>query len=76
MRELVTLELPIQKHSISTDDAIELFQSRKLYDKAKLLSCRITSRVNYYTLEDFSDYFYGYMVPDTGYLKYFHSGAL
>ena len=71
MRELADAALPIEKHSLPTDDAIEMFQERRLYDKAKLLRCRISSRVNYYTLEGFSDYFYGYMVPHTGYLKCF-----
>lgn len=72
MRELVSQALPIQKHSIPTDDAIAMFQQRKLHDKAKLLRCRITSRVNYYSLDDFADYFYGYMVPHTGYITCFH----
>lgn len=72
MRQLAAQALPIQKHSIPTDDAIAMFQERKLYDKAKLLSCRIQSRVNYYSLEDFADYFYGYMVPHTGYVTCFH----
>ena len=40
-------------------------------DKARLLSYRISSRVNLYTLDDFTDYFYGYMVPDTSYLTCF-----
>lgn len=71
MRQLAAQALPIQKHSIPTDDAIAMFQERKLYDKAKLLSCRIQSRVNYYSLEDFADYFYGYMVPHTGYVMHF-----
>ncbi len=71
MRELVSQKLPIQKHSIPTDDAIHMFQACKLYDKSKLLSCRVSSHVNYYTLDGFCDYFYGYMVPDTGYVKYF-----
>ena len=71
MRTLAEQAIPIRKHSVPTDDAIELFRARKLNDKAKLLSFRISSRVNYYQLEDFSDYFYGYMVPDTGYLKQF-----
>ena len=42
-----------------------------MLDKAQLLRFRISSRVNVYSLEDFSDYFYGYMVPDTSYLKWF-----
>ena len=66
MKDLSSQAIRIQKHSVSTDDAIALFQKRKFYDKAKLLSFRMSSRVNYYELEDFSDYFYGYMVPDTG----------
>ena len=72
MKELVSQALPIQKHSIPTDDAIAMFERRRLYDKAKLLSCRISSKVNYYSLEDFSDYFYGYMVPNTKYITCFH----
>lgn len=72
MRDLAAQALPIQKHSVPTEDAITMFQQRKLYDKAKLLRCRITSTVNYYSLEDFNNYFYGYMVPHTGYLTCFH----
>ena len=32
---------------------------------------RRVSKVNLYSINEFEDYFYGYMVPDTGYLKYF-----
>lgn len=71
MRELSAQAIPIRKHSVPTDDAIALFQAQKLPDKAKLLAFRVNSRVNYYQLEDFTDYFYGYMVPDTGYLRQF-----
>ena len=42
-----------------------------MHDKARLLSYRINSHVNIYTLDGFSDYFYGYMVPDAGYVKCF-----
>ena len=71
MKDLAGQAIRIQKHSVSTDDAIAMFQKRNFYDKAKLLSYRMSSRVNYYELDGFSDYFYGYMVPDTGYLKWF-----
>ena len=65
MRELSAQALPIEKRSISTDDAVELFQRAKLIHKANLLSFRINSHVNVYSLDGFVDYFYGYMVPDT-----------
>ncbi len=71
MRELASQALPIRKSSLSTDDAVALFRKNGMDDKADLLSFRIGSRVNIYTLDDFSDYFYGYMVPDTSYLKWF-----
>ena len=71
MRELAAQALPIEKRSISTDDAIDLFRKSRLVHKAKLLSFRIDSHVNVYTLDGFTDYFYGYMAPDTSYIKCF-----
>ena len=71
MRALSDQAAPIAKSSVSTDDAIRFFRETALLDKARLLEYRITSRVNIYTLDGFSDYFYGYMVPDAGYVKWF-----
>ena len=71
MRELSAQALPIEKRSVSTDDAMELFRQAKLVHKAQLLSFRINSHVNVYSLDGFVDYFYGYMVPDTGYIRIF-----
>ena len=71
MRELSAQALPIEKRSISTDDAMELFQREGLHNKAKLLSFRVNSHVNVYSLDGFVDYFYGYMAPDTGYIRIF-----
>lgn len=71
MKAMVLQALPIQKASMNTEDAIEMFRNLRMDDKADLLSFRINSHVNVYALDGFVDYFYGYMVPDTGYLKYF-----
>lgn len=71
MRAISEQAVPIRKESINTDDAVELFRKTQMYDKVQLLSFRINSHVNIYFLDEFSDYFYGYMVPDTGYLKCF-----
>lgn len=71
MRELAAQVLPIEKRSVNIDDAVAMFRACGLEDKARLLSYRINSHVNIYTLDGFTDYFYGYMVPDTGYLKWF-----
>lgn len=66
-------KIPIKKKTIHTDDAIELFHRHGMYDKEKLFEYRRVSKVNIYSINEFEDYYYGYMVPDTGYLKYFFS---
>ena len=71
MRELVRQVLPIEKQSVDIEDAAAFLTENGMEDKARLLKYRISSRVNLYTLDGFTDYFYGYMVPDTGYLQWF-----
>ena len=71
MREMSAAALPIEKRSLNTDDAMELFRREGLVHKAQLLSFRINSHVNVYSLDGFVDYFYGYMAPDTGYIRVF-----
>lgn len=71
MHRLVEENIPIQKCSMKTTDAEELFRERGMQDKERLLHYRRSSRVNLYEIDGMLDYFYGYMVPSTGYLKYF-----
>lgn len=71
MMELAERQIPIRKRSVGTSEAIEIFHRHHMYDKEKLFHFRRGSRVNIYSLEEFEDYFYGYMVNHTGYLKYF-----
>ncbi len=71
MRGMVKDAVPIKKRTIPTEDAIALFGQQGMHDKEKLFRYRRSSRVNVYRINDFEDYFYGYMVPDTGCLRYF-----
>lgn len=71
MKELVEADLPLEKTSVSTDEAAEMFGRFKMYDKEKLFHYRRVSKVNIYSIRDFRDYYYGYMVPSTGCLKYY-----
>ena len=71
MRELSERELPIMKRTVSTDHAIEIFHRQNMPDKEKLFRYRRVSRVNLYSIEEYEDYFYGFMVQNTGYLKDF-----
>lgn len=71
MQEIVDTKMPIKKRSIHTDEAIEIFRKHKMYDKERLFKYRRVSKVNLYSMNEFEDYYYGYMVPDAGYLKCF-----
>ena len=71
MMEMVEEAMPIQKRSISTEEATALFRKHRMYDKEKLFGYRRGSRVNVYSMNEFEDYYYGYMVPNASYLPYF-----
>ncbi len=71
MRELTDANIPITKKSYPIDKAIELFKAQGMDDKIRLFKYRQSSAVNVYTLEGYHDYYYGYMFPSTGYVKYY-----
>lgn len=71
MQDYVKRDIPFMKRSIGTDDAIELFRFYRMYDKEKLFRYRRVSKANIYNLDGFEDYYYGYMPPSCGMLKYF-----
>ncbi len=71
MRELVDADLPVVKKSYPMQEAMEIFRRQKMKDKEKLFRYRRSSYVNIYCLDGFYDYYYGYMLPSTGYVKYF-----
>lgn len=71
MKEIVLMNLPIEKICMSTDEAVKAFAKYGMHDKEKLFRFRRHSTVNVYSIDGFKDYYYGYMVPSTGYIKYF-----
>lgn len=71
MKSYVERNIPIIKKTYPIDDAIELFRHQGMKDKEKLFHFRRSSTVNVYRMEGFSDYFYGYMLPSTGYCRNF-----
>lgn len=71
MLRLAQADIPIKKSTIHTDKAVAMFTSYGMRDKAELFRFRRSSHVNLYDMDGYKDYFYGYMVPSTGYLKYF-----
>jgi len=71
MEKLVREAVPIRKKTIATWEACEKFHEYRMYDKEELFRYRRSSKVNIYNLENFEDYYYGYMLPDASYLTCF-----
>ena len=69
IRELVEADIPLIRRRISLQEAIERYTRDHQPDKARLLSWRAEDYFDEYSYEDFSDYYYGEMMPSTGYLK-------
>lgn len=71
MHEMADANLPIYKKSVGTEKAIGYFEKKGQLERASLFKTRLSSRVHLYELNGYEDYYYGCMVLNTGYLKYF-----
>ncbi|WP_300845448.1 nucleoside kinase [uncultured Acetatifactor sp.] len=71
MGELVEARTPFMKRSYPLDDAMELFREKGMEDKVKLFRFRMGSTVNIYEIEGYYDYYYGYMLPNAGYIRWY-----
>jgi uridine kinase len=71
MRDWVAKDEPFCRQEVSLPEALAYFESRGFHDKVQLLKHRQKDYVTLYKLDDYQDYHQGYMVPSTGYLKWF-----
>lgn len=71
MHEIIEANLPFLRTEAHTDDVINLFLQRGMMDKVKLLKTSGQLYTCYYRLGDTVDYYYGSLVPSTGYIHLF-----
>lgn len=71
MRILVQSNVRFERQQVPIEEAIAYFQSQGNEEKVRLLSYRQKGFLVLYRLENHRDYHHGYMVPSTGYLKWF-----
>ncbi len=81
MREIVDADMPFNRREAVTEDAIAIFRRQGFTDKVRLLETSGQPYCDYYMLDGTVDYYYGPLVPSTGYLTVFglekyHSGLL
>ena len=71
MKKLVERKLPFIKRMMPIEDAKEIFVKSGREDRFHAIEHRKKSHVTIYNCDGLDDYFYGYMVPDTGYITVF-----
>jgi uridine kinase len=71
MRVIVAHDTLITREHVPLDEAIQMFHARGEEEKVQLLNRRQKDFLSLYSLRGSRDYFHGYMVPSTGYLRYF-----
>ena len=69
IRQLVDADIPLIRRRVPLQEAIERYTRDHQPDKARLLSWRNEDFFDEYAYGDFSDYYYGEMMPSTGYLR-------
>ena len=69
MRAIVADDIQFHRHEARIDDAIRMFSELGQEDKVTLLETSGKAYTDYYTLDDTTDYYYGRLVPSTGFLN-------
>jgi uridine kinase len=71
MQQLIDADMPFERREVPLQEAIDYFRSVGYDDKVRLLKYRRKPYLTLYRLGERMDYHHGYMVPSTGYLKWF-----
>ena len=71
MKEIIAEDLPFERFEKHTDEVVELFRQKGMNDKVQLLETSGNLYSYYYILGDTIDYYYGSLLPSTGYLHLF-----
>ena len=67
--ELVSQDIPLIRRRVSTEEAERYYRADGQQDKAELLRWRAVPYFDEYAYGNYADYFYGEMMPSTGYLQ-------
>ena len=68
MERIIAENLPFERHECHTDEVIRLFNAQGLSDKVKLLETSGSLYSYYNSCGDTIDFYYGNLLPSTGYL--------
>ena len=71
MQEIIAQDIPFHRTECHTTEAVRIFSEQGMNDKIKLLETSGSLYTYYYTLDDTIDYYYGNLLPSTGFIYLF-----
>lgn len=71
MKSLINQDIPFVKKRMQTNEVVDLLQQQGLSEKAQLFEQQGNLFSSLYFLKNFANYFYGHLLPSTGYISNF-----
>ena len=71
MQEIIDAAMPIKRHEVPTEEAIQMFSQKGDEAKAKLLKSAGSLYTTYYQIDDYVDYYYGSLLTNTSQIYLF-----
>ena len=71
MQEIIAQNIPFHRTECHTTEAVRIFSEQGMNDKVKLLETSGSLYTYYYTLDGTVDYYYGNLLPSTGFIYLF-----
>ncbi len=71
MNEIIKEDIPFVRQEILNTEAIAIFEENSMTEKARLFKQSPALYTSVYSFGDLTDYFYGYLIPSTGYITNF-----
>lgn len=69
MAEIIAEDMQFHLNEVHNEEAIRIFKDGGMSDKVRLLETSDQIYMNYYTLGETVDYYYGRLLPSTAYLR-------
>lgn len=71
MKEIIAEDIPFIKKGIPTPEVVSLLNSQDLEEKAELFGQQGNLFTSLYFLKNLGNFFYGHLLPSTGYITHF-----
>lgn len=72
MRDMIEADLPFKSEIVSREAALRYLTEDDRPERKRLIeSAPQVSKIRFFELDGYRDFFYSYLVPSTGYIKYF-----